>query len=117
MQVTFGYSHPLKKIATSRGCHCPICGEQYTFDKPATFDHIIPHSKHGNNSPYNGFLDCGKCNNERGTKEFGTWLNSVADWNILKQGLQELISLDKLYVKIIRSKIEATTGRRLDLKF
>jgi len=62
-------------IDKNEGTKCIYCSCDLNNDN-ATSDHIVPISKYGNNCQVNLIVCCTKCNGERGSQDFKTYLKN-----------------------------------------
>lgn len=70
MEMSFGYSSPVKKLAN----YCAYTGKRFTRTVKPTFEHIKPHSKGGPNGIENCIAVTEKINSARGNMRFDKWL-------------------------------------------
>ncbi len=70
MELSFGYSSPVKKIAKI----CAYTGKEFGKSLRPTFEHILPHSKGGANGIANCLATTATSNHARGNMRFDKWL-------------------------------------------
>jgi hypothetical protein len=60
------------------GMACAYCGNTIEDGAKLTLDHLTPRSAGGNNKPANLITACHLCNSNRGDREVGEFISSVA---------------------------------------
>lgn len=66
------YRHRL----VERNPECVYCGRRLAADE-ATLEHFIPQSKGGGHHPWNLFLACSRCNQDRGNRDLEEWAGEL----------------------------------------
>lgn len=62
------------------GLACVYCGSSIEDGVKLTLDHIVPHSKRGNNKPTNLVTCCHKCNSSRGSRSWRKFVEGVVGY-------------------------------------
>ena len=67
-------------------CTCVYCGEIYELHQ-LTLDHVHPRSKGGEDISSNVVTACTKCNQDKGSKHWHSWMRAQFGQNLLREGL------------------------------
>lgn len=86
------------------GLACVYCGASIEEGIVLTLDHLIPHCQGGSNASENLVTSCRKCNSSRGSRDWKTFVETVAAY--LNHGITA--------AQIIEH-IETTVARPVDL--
>lgn len=75
-----------RSIKEHFGCTCVYCGETYELHE-LTLDHVQPRTYGGKNITSNLVPACLKCNQDKGSNEWKTWMRNTFGQNQLREGL------------------------------
>jgi len=67
-------------------CTCVYCGETYEINE-LTLDHVHPRSSGGDTTYKNIVPACSKCNQEKGSRYWQTWMRHAFGFNRLREHL------------------------------
>ena len=67
-------------------CTCVYCGETYEINE-LTLDHVHPRSSGGDSTSKNIVPACFKCNQEKGSRHWKTWMRNAFGFNRLREHL------------------------------
>lgn len=75
-----------RSIKEHFNCTCVYCGETYELHE-LTLDHVQPRTYGGKNITSNLVPACLKCNQDKGSNEWKTWMRNTFGQNQLREGL------------------------------
>ena len=67
-------------------CTCVYCGHTYELHQ-LTLDHVHPRSKGGEDISSNVVPACTKCNQDKGSQHWLSWMREQFGHNLLREGL------------------------------
>jgi 5-methylcytosine-specific restriction endonuclease McrA len=75
-----------RSIKEHFNCTCVYCGETYELHE-LTLDHVQPRTYGGEDITSNLVPACLKCNQDKGSNEWKTWMRNTFGQNQLREGL------------------------------
>ena len=68
------------------GCTCVYCGNSYELHE-LTLDHVHPRTLGGEDITSNLVSACLKCNQDKGSKDWRSWMRERFGQNLLREGM------------------------------
>mgnify|MGYP001955379290 FL=1 len=75
-----------RSIKEHFNCTCVYCGHTYELHQ-LTLDHVHPRSKGGEDISSNVVPACTKCNQDKGSQHWRSWMRKQFGHNLLREGL------------------------------
>ena len=75
-----------RSIKEHFGCTCVYCGTTYELHQ-LTLDHVLPRSKGGEDISSNVVCACSRCNQDKGSEHWRSWMRERFGQNLLREGL------------------------------
>jgi len=75
-----------RSIKEHFNCTCVYCGETYELHE-LTLDHVQPRTFGGEDITSNLVPACLKCNQDKGSNEWKSWMRDTFGQNLLREGL------------------------------
>lgn len=92
------------------GCACAWCGATVEQGAKLTLDHVVVHSKTGNNDATNLVTACHRCNTSRGTRRAAKFAVSVAAY------LNHGIAADAILSHVRRCAARSLKAHKIEAK-
>ena len=84
--ITMTSSEAKRLWRRSINCTCVYCGETYELHQ-LTLDHVLPRSKGGEDISSNVVPACTKCNQDKGSQYWRSWMREQFGKNLSREGL------------------------------